>query len=212
MSTRRILPAAAHVVALALWLVANDADANDGLHLSIDWGKLGALLHDGAALLPQESWRPQSDGPANVDQKSRSASTQASELRWLGGSPHLSLVARDWSGAQLLVGHLMLTDQVRLSRSCRMVLSRVRLADGRIAPFGQIGLGQWRVDTDLMPAMHGDSKLAGQLGGGFELAVSRRAALALEIDYTLPYHEHGDPEWQPAAQPWVAFVAAHARF
>jgi hypothetical protein len=208
MRTRRISVAAGHAVTLAIWLVANTAGANDSLHLSIDWGKLAALLHDGSALLPQESWRPFS---ASVDQKTHSASTAASEWRWLGGSPHLSLVARDWSGAQLLVGHLMLTDQVRLSRSCRMVMSRVRLADGRIAPFAQIGLGQWRVDTDLMPTMHGDSKLAGQVGGGFEVAVSRNAAVALETDYTLPYREQGDPGLT-ASRPWVTFLAAHAKF
>jgi hypothetical protein len=209
MSTRRVTVVLGHVVTLAICLVANTAGANDSLHLSIDWGKLAALLRGGAALLPQESWHPLS---SSIDQKAHSASAAASELRWLGGSPHISLVARDWSGAQLLIGHLMLTDQVRLSRSCRMVLSRLRLADGRIAPFAQVGLGQWRVDTDLMPAMHGDSKLAGQLGGGFEVAVSSRAAVALEADYTLPYREQGDAEVLTASHPWVTFVAAHARF
>jgi hypothetical protein len=204
MSIRRVSPAAASLVTLAVCLVATQANANDGLRLSLDWGKLADMLHDGAPFLRQESSR------SVLERGMHPASTP--EAPWLVVSPHVSLVARDWSGAQLLVGHLMLTDQVRLSRSCRMLLSRVRIAAGRFAPFAQAGLGQWRVDTDLMPTMPRDVEMAGQLGGGFEFAVSRSATIALEADYTILYREQHEPQMISEPRPWVTFLAARARF
>jgi hypothetical protein len=197
MSKRRVPRAAASASILAVWLSASHAQANDGLHLSIDWGKLAKALNDSAALLPHESLR---------------LTTSSSEPRWFGASPHRSLVARDWGGAQILIGSLMLTDQLRLSRSCRMIVSRVRMADGRVAPFVQAGLGQWRVDTDLMPAMPRDVELAGQLGGGFELALGEHAAIAIETDYTILYREQHEPQMIPGSHPWVTFLAARALF
>jgi hypothetical protein len=204
MSLRSLCPSAAAAIALATCLVTHHAAASDRLALSVDWGKLGDFLRGGTLFPAQESWRP-----ASLEQKPASSSV---DLPWLGSSTHVSLVARDWSGAQLLMGHLMLTDELRLSRSCRMVLTRLRLVDGRFTPFFQAGIGQWRVDTDLMPFLPRDVELAGQTGGGFELAVGSVATIALEADYTILYREQHEPQMVSEPRPWVAFVAARARF
>jgi hypothetical protein len=200
MTTRRILVTAGAIAVASL--VASRADADEGLRVSIDWGKLADVLRDGGSLLPRESPSLSLDHPA------RSGS---SHLRWLGASPRFSVIARDWGGVQLLFGHLTLTDQVRLSRSSRMVLSRVRLADGRVTPFVQAGFGQWRVDTDwvLLPR---DVEFAGQAGGGFELAINSRAALALEADYTFLYREQREPQMISGPHLWGTFLAARVLF
>src|SRR5260221_12165788 len=93
-----------------------------------------------------------------------------------------------------------------------MFITRVRIADGRLAPFAQVGLGQWRIDTDLMPSLPRDVELAAQLGGGFELALAKLAAVALEVDYTLLYRETHEPQMVFAPQVLSMFVAGHVRF
>jgi hypothetical protein len=93
-----------------------------------------------------------------------------------------------------------------------MVLSRVRLANGRFTPFLQVGVGQWRVDTDLVPYLPRDVEIAEQTGGGFEFALTRNAVIAVEGDYTILYREQHEPQMVADARPWVTFVAARARF
>jgi hypothetical protein len=202
MSTRRNHYATACAAAFAALVVASRAQAQERMALSVDWTKLAVLLRGTDGVVPQDSWRPLLD--------QRTGSLVDSPI--IGTSPHVSLVARDWSGAQVLMGTLMLTDQMRLSRSCRMVLSRVRLTHGRFTPFIQVGIGQWRVDTDLVPYMPRDVEIAEQTGGGFELALSRYAALALEGDYTILYREQHERQMVAEPRPWVTFVAARARF
>jgi hypothetical protein len=121
-------------------------------------------------------------------------------------------VARDWGVSQVLWGHLALTDQFRLSRSSRMVVTRVRLSDGRLTPFVHVGLGQWRADTSILPSMPGDVELAGQLGGGFELEVAPRTVLALEGDCTGLYRQGHDALAFSSGQLWSTLLAARARF
>jgi hypothetical protein len=158
-----------------------------------------------STLLPRESeaWRPAA-GPEQ--------SAASGESPWIGTRPNFSLVARDWGGSQLLVGHLTLTDQLRLSRSIRMVVTRVRLSNGRLAPFAHVGLGQWRVDTSLLPAVPADEELAGQLGGGFELALGPRASIAIEADWTLLYRERYEPQMVSSPQLWATFLASRIVF
>ena len=131
---------------------------------------------------------------------------------WVGASPDFSIVARDWRSTQLLVGRLSLTDQSRVTRSSRMVVTRVRLIDGVLAPFAQVGLGQWRIDNDLLPSLPRDVELAGQIGSGFDLALGRSAALAVEVDYTLLYREQHEPQMVVGPHVWATFLAARARF
>src|SRR5260221_2355546 len=118
----RALPSGWRLAAVALAaasaLLSGRANADEGLRLKIDWGGLASLMRDGgAALLPLESPR--------VESRPESATTSA-DARWVGASPHLSVVARDWGGAQLLVGHLSLTDHSRVTRTSRMVITRLR--------------------------------------------------------------------------------------
>jgi hypothetical protein len=188
---------------LATILCTGRARADDSTGLTVQWGKLVDVIHRGsAALLPEKGWQLGREG----------ADTPSDELRWVGLSPHVALIARDWDAARVLVGHLSPTDQIRLSRSSRMFVTRLRLADGRISPFAQLGLGQWRIDTDLMPVLPRDVELAGQLGGGFELTLSRLAALAVEVDYTLLYRERREPQMVSEPRLWGTFLVARMQF
>jgi hypothetical protein len=199
--SRRPFRAAAAAVLLAHSLVATTVGAGDRLRVSVDWGKVGDVLRVGAALLPPGTWHGPRENGALVTSR-----------RWFGTSPRLSLVARDWGGPQLLVGELTLSDLVRLSRSSRMVLGRMRMSGGRIVPFAQTALGQWRVDTAVMPFMPSDVELAGQVGGGFELALGPNAAVAVEGDYTILYREQHEPQMVSPPHLWGTFFAARVVF
>jgi hypothetical protein len=202
-SRRRLLAAA---FGIAVSLVATRAHADDpSPRLSIDWGKLADWLSDESSAVFA---RRGSHG--RLEQKV--PTPPPGEWKWFGDAPQMSLVAHDWGATQLIAGRLSVADQMRLSRSIRMVVSRVRLGDGRITPFAQLGLGQWRIDTDLLPALPRDVELAAQTGGGFELALAPRARLALEIDYTILYRETHEPQMVTAPRVLGAFLAARAVF
>jgi hypothetical protein len=124
---------------------------------------------------------------------------------------HLSVIARDWDAAQLLVGHLAPIDEVLRERSKRMVLMRRRLADGPLVPFVQLGLGQWRVDPD-MPAIPHDVVLAGQLGAGAELRLTRWASVAAEAECTVINPARSDALWIRTSTLWGSFLAARVKF
>jgi hypothetical protein len=203
--SRRRLLAAAFSIALSLVATSTRADESSS-RASIDWGrKLADLLRDGPAALFAPRWNHR-----RLEQTF--ATPPPGEWKWFDDSPQMSLVARDWGATQLIAGRLTVTDQMRLSRSIRMVVSRVRLGDGRITPFAQLGLGQWRIDTDLLPALPRDVELAAQAGGGFELALARRARLAVEIDYTILYRETHEPQMVTAPHVLATFLAARAVF
>ena len=190
----------AAALGLATALLAGPAMADDGLRLNVDWAKLEPVLRYGpAALFPSEYDRLDAPDPSGP-------------VRWLGASPRISLIARDWGDSQRLVGRLALVDQMRPTRSSRMIVTRLRLSDGRIAPFAQVGLGEWRVDTTVVPTLPGDRAFAGQIGAGFELQVSSQWVVALENDWTILHTE--DDAMRAVAQPtlWGAFIASRARF
>lgn len=149
---------------------------------------------------------------SRVDAQDRYGSGSPDSPPWLGTALRVSLVARDWGSSQVLWGNLSLTDQMRLTRSTRMVVSRIRFANGRLAPFGQLGLGQWRIDQTLLPTLPGDAQPAGQIGGGFELAIAPHATVALESDCTMLYHEGRLPETLSAAHVLSALLVARATF
>ena len=194
----------AAVALLVAWLAPAVASADVPPRLSVDWDRLSAALQESA------SWfAPRQPAPYGL--KDAAGHTQAPP--WIGTSPRLALVARDWGVSQVLWGHLAVTDQLRLSRSSRMVVARLRLADGRLSPFAHVGLGQWRVDTSVVPALPTDVELAGQLGGGFELEVTRQVALALEADCTMLYREGRSEGAGVSTGPlWSSLLAARARF
>jgi hypothetical protein len=125
---------------------------------------------------------------------------------------HLSLVARDWDAAQLLVGHLSPLDEVLRERSKRMLLVRRRLVDGgALVPYLQLGLGQWRVDPDT-PAIPHDVVLAAEFGGGAELHLSSLASVAAEAECTVVNPFRGDALWIRNSQIWGSFLAARVKF
>ena len=191
----------AAVAVLVGVLVSANARAEGGL-LELDWGRLANAFRDGGGM-------PQLHDPLRMEADRR---PPISEMRWFNVNSHLSLVARDWGNAQLLLGHLALTDQMRLIRSSRMVIGRLRVGDGRIVPFLQVGAGQWRIDTDLMPVYKRDVEIAGQLGGGIEFIVSHRTMLALETDETVLYREQHEPQRVASPHQWGTLLAARAIF
>jgi len=93
-----------------------------------------------------------------------------------------------------------------------MVVTRVRLSDGVLVPFAQVGLGQWRIDADLVPSLCRDVESAAQFGAGFELGMGRFAALAVEGDYTILYREQHEPQMLFAPHLWGGLLAARVRF
>ncbi len=149
-----------------------------------------------------------------LEHASQAGATESSgPVPLVGAEPRISLVARDWSGSRVLVGDMLATDELRPSRSNRMVVSRLRLAEGRVVPFAQVGVGQWRVDPTIMPLLPREQDLAAQGGFGFELMLSRATALAVEADWTLLLPTgYGDviADTHPAF--WGACVAMRTRF
>lgn len=131
---------------------------------------------------------------------------------WFGVAPKVTLVARDWNQSTKLLGDKMgFIDNVRLAQSTRMVVSRVRLAPTRFTPFMQLGMGQWRVDTRYVPTMAQKVEIAGQLGTGFELRLSRRVQPAAEVSpTTLIRYDVNDQ--QPRNVLYSALVASRIEF
>lgn len=56
---------------------------------------------------------------------------------------------------------------------------------GRFTTFAQLGVGEWRIDTAMFPNARAYSEIAGQIGAGFELALSSRLRAAGEAQYTV---------------------------
>jgi hypothetical protein len=197
--------ALAFVLAIAACVASSSvARADEGIALRIDWALLGPLLQQGAL-----TFQPRETQPAPQE---RYAGGNPDTSPWLGTSLRVSLVARDWGSSQVLWGHLSLSDQLRLTRSTRMAVSRVRFANGRIVPFGQLGVGEWRVDQTLIPTLPGDAHPAAQLGGGVEIEIAPRAKVALESDCTMLYRESREPETLAVAHVVSALLAARATF
>jgi hypothetical protein len=123
--------------------------------------------------------------------------------------PNVSLVARDWRGSVKLLGErTMLVDELRPTASNRMVVARLATS-GRFKTFGQIGAGEWRIDTAMFPNARAYSEVAGQVGGGFELTLSSRLRVAGEAQYTMLYR---DLTYSPdeIAPRMISFVVAFA--
>jgi hypothetical protein len=210
MSTRTALtqhthlgPVVAAVLAtILLW--TSSAHADGSARWAVEWGKLGDVIREmPASFLPVGTHRSVLERPEPIaDEPTRKQPFRLA----------LSLVARDWGGAQLLVGHLSLIDQLRLIQSSRMFVTRVRVGEGAIVPFAHLGLGQWRVDTELMPSLPRDVEVAAQFGAGFEIAFSRGIALAVEADHTYLIRDQHQPQMVSTPHLWGASLAAKAVF
>lgn len=125
--------------------------------------------------------------PSRTAERDTAASSAAEQPSFMDLVPNASLVARDWRGSMKIAGQrTMLVDELRPTASNRMVVARVATS-GRFTTFGQVGLGEWRIDTAMFPNARAYSEVAGQVGGGFELAVSSRLRVAGEAQYTMLY-------------------------
>ena len=111
---------------------------------------------------------------------------------WFGVAPKVTLVARDWASSTRLAGdRLSVLDGVRLAASTRMVVGRARLSNARFTPFVQTGIGQWRVDRNYLPLTPRTIEVAAQLGGGFEMRITRRWQIAFEATGTTLIRDGG---------------------
>ena len=110
---------------------------------------------------------------------------------------------------------LSLVDAMRLSQSTRMIVTRVRFGDlqvSRVTPFAQVGLGQWRTDTNIMPLTPRSTEIAGQAGGGIEIQISRTWQLAAESSVTALYREQREDTSIPQTRFWSAMFASRFEF
>src|SRR6185437_3198507 len=189
-------------------LAAVPAHADQG----VDWGKLVVevdhLVRSGTTEAPQSSARRLRGEQLELEDPSEGNLGNA----WFGVAPKVTLVARDWASSTHLAGDkLGLLDSLRLSRSTRMVVGRARLSSARFTPFIQLGFGQWRVDTRYMPMMPQEIEVAGQLGSGFEVRMTRRWQIAAEVTATTLIRE-GQYDAQPQNVLWSAFLASRVEF
>ena len=211
---RSTATAVAAALAIGLGLAAHDARADGTPRLSVEWGKLGDVLRQAPGMLLPREHDVEHAEHGEHGERSESGEIPLAERRWVGLAPRISLVARDWGASQLLVGDLTVTDHLRLTRSSRMVVSRIRLAEGRLVPFAQLGVGEWRVDRSLVPALPLNQQLAAQAGAGVELTIAPSFAVALEADWTLLWEDDVASQPQTIARPnlWGSLLAARARF
>lgn len=163
-------------------------------------------------------------GNAEKPQPSTNAAQQHSERTnqlylqnggnaWFGVAPSVAIVARDWGTAYRLAGdRLSLVDAMRLSESTRMVMSRVRLSNTRVTPFAQLGVGQWRTDTNLMPVFKKTTDVAGQVGGGVEVRLTESWQVACESAATLLIRDTREADNLPYTHLWSATFASRLQF
>ena len=124
----------------------------------------------------------------------------------------LSLVARDWGGAFNLAGGKMVSDEVRLSRSSRMVVGRARIDLGKFQPYVHAALGEWRYDPTILPLLPRNQEYATQFAVGFEYRVAKHARLAVEGDYTILCRETREPQNNPTPRVLGAYGVLHTKF
>lgn len=135
---------------------------------------------------------------------------------WFGVAPSVTLVARDWGSAFRLAGdRLSVLDAMRLSQSTRMIMSRVRLSalgSSRFTPFAQLGFGEWRTDTNILPLYKRSTQIAAHVGGGFEMQLTRTWQTAVEVSGTAFIRDTREAEDLPATRMWSATLASRMQF
>jgi hypothetical protein len=203
----RIAPSSALLIALAF---SRSAEA-DPMRLQVDWGKtllLGQEWLITGARAEKASAEPGASAPGGTE------GALEDTTPWVGVAPHLSVLGRDWNESFVFTGRLTTTDVLRLTQSNRMLLTRVRFGDGVIVPFAQLGFGQWRVDTNMLPGWACDTEVAAEVGAGFELRVRKAYSFAIESDYTVLYRDQPEPTNIPYARIWFwgATAATRIRF
>jgi hypothetical protein len=191
-----------------------EADPSPTPTAGIDWGRLLVGLDQyvrHGAESPQLQ-TPVGSQPEHVGQIYVHTAGNA----WFGVAPSVTLVARDWGEAYRLAGdRLSVTDALRLSSSTRMVMTRVRLSDShisRITPFAQLGAGQWRTDTNLMPVLQRSTDVAAQVGGGIELRLTSAWQMACETSATILIRDQRESADISATKLWSTTLASRIEF
>jgi hypothetical protein len=172
---------------------------------SVEWSKFYAAAESvmrGKFVREEPTSRAsQSSSDSGTSSQARTGAVGTSTNPWFGVDPHVSVVARDWGeGFRLYGAPMALSDQLRLTRSSRMIMSRVRMGNGRIVPFMQLGMGQWRVDTSTLPAMHYDIQIASHAGWGIEAHLAKNFDLVAESSTTFIMRDSRDPGSLPATR------------
>ena len=229
--------------ALTVSLVAPAAHADPSMNLKVDWFRVigGAAKNFGLVRTGPESttvyrhdgqYGPLSEAAAfsaagglaakpelsgTVRSSSLSLTQSYTSTPWFGVAPKVSLVARDWGGAKALVGgDIALTDALRTSHSYRMALTRFRLGSGRFVPFAQVGLGEYRIDTDVIPNHVPDTELAALAGGGVEVHLYRQRYFGLdfaaETNFTQIVRDAREPGNVSTPRMWNSLVAMRMQF
>jgi hypothetical protein len=173
-------------------LYAGGAAADLPIRIAVDWEKLGVLLQRDDAEPPS--------GRRTETYRDRRPSTARSLLDAATGSGRWSLIARDWNESRPLMGPSTAIDEVKTWRSRRMVLMRVKLTVGPLAPFAQIGLGEWRIDPDA-PSLPHVSLTAGQMGIGLAYALASTISIVVQADCTVLESGPGDTSRSPTGDP-----------
>ena len=97
-----------------------------------------------------------------------------------------------------------------------MALARARFGNGRLVPFVQLGLGEYRIDPDLIPNHMPDTEVATLVGGGFEIHALRERHFGLdfaaETNFTEIIRDAREPQNIPTSRMWNSLVAMRMRF
>jgi len=187
----------------------------------VDWSRVvadvDALTRRGAAVLDSPRCSPagcitDTNTTGARPERGMRFDVQNTTNDWFGFKPTVSLVARDWGSSFRVAGdRLALVDVLRLTSSTRMVLTRVRLNDARVAPFVQVGLGQWRTDPLILPLTPRYEEVAAQVAAGVEVRVRGSWVLGLEQTGTILQRERGDKDL-PSAHMWSTTLASRFDF
>lgn len=196
--------------AAATLMTTTAANADTG-RAAIDWERLLVGLDSYArhgAEKPTASVHPQTSA---ASERTSQLYVQNAGNAWFGVAPRVSFVARDWGGSYRIFGdQLSIVDAMRLTESTRMVLSRVRFGDfgsTRIMPFAQVGFGQWRTDTKILPLSPRSVEVAAQVGAGFEVSLTRTWQLACETSATLFIRDQRELGDLPETKLWSTTLA-----
>jgi len=203
-------------------LCATSAASADTTPKGIDWTRVlvevDAVARQGADILDSPRCGPAgclTDTNATAAQPERSMKprdVQDTGSQWLAFRPTVSLVARDWGSSFRVAGdRLALIDAMRLTSSTRMVLTRVRMSDARIAPFAQVGLGQWRTDPYILPLTPRYEEIAAQASAGVEVRLRGTWLVALDSTMTVLQRDRGDSNL-PSAHMWSTSFASRIDF
>ena len=205
------LMAAASMIATSTFVTSAQAEPN----IAVDWPSFLTKV-DAYARTGSESGTPTTAKTSTTEERTTQPLVQNAGNAWFGVAPSVTLVARDWGSAFRLAGdRLALTDGMRLSSSTRMVISRVRLADNkasRITPFAQLGFGQWRTDTAIMPQYKYSIQIATQVGAGLEVSLAHNWQLAWETSATVFIRDARGEEDLPATKMYSTMLASRMTF